>query len=379
MRVWVAPSAYAPHVGGVEEVAAKLAGHLADRGHQVVVVTNRHPASLADVEEIDGVEVRRLRFTAPGRHPYRVLRHLRSRPATAAGLRAVGPLPDVINVHCGSVQMPALARFARRNKIPLVLSTHGETAVDDAGIYQRSAWLRQEIRRASEQAAALTACSTWTASAAAAIAPRFREASVILNGIDAADWTMPPPGPEPVIAAWGRMVDQKGFDLLLKAFIRVRGHVPTAQLILGGDGPRRPVLEEAAVPGVCFLGRLSRGGVRDLLSIARVVAVPSRCEPFGIVALEALAAGRGLVYSPHGGLREAAGGCGRIANPEDSVAFADALLAELAEPTPATAAVEHARSLSWSRAVDEYEQVLIRAAVGRGRQSRGRAPEGSVS
>jgi glycogen synthase len=361
MRIWLAPSAYAPHRGGVEEVADKLAHHLVARGHEVMVVTNRHPHDLPQSEVIDGIDVRRIGFTAPGRHPVRATRHLLGRAEIQRTLGEIGAPPDVLNVHCASVQLPALAAFARRSGVPLVVSTHGETEVDAAGLYQRSGWMRRHLRRASAQAAALTACSAWTAVAAAAYAPAFADADIVHNGVDAADWELPPPSAAPVVAAWGRHVDQKGFDLLLSAFELLRTRRPDVRLRLGGDGPLRRDLQRIAGPGVEFTGSLTRAGVRELLRESRVVAVPSRVEPFGIVALEALAAGRGLVYSSHGGLAEAAGDCGRAADPYDADTFAAALLDELGNPTPYAVGRARAGQMSWQAAVARYEAILSRA------------------
>jgi glycosyltransferase involved in cell wall biosynthesis len=270
-----------------------------------------------------------------------------------------GPRPDLLHVQCPSSQLWYAAEFSRRNQIPLVITTQGETEMDAGRLYQRNPWMRRTLRHAASQAAALTACSGWTRNHAQRMAPAFQDASIILNGIDLRDWDMPAPGQAPVIAAWGRLVPQKGFDLLLSAFGEVRKRLPGAQLLLAGAGN----VEEAGLvlpqPGVTFLGPLDRQGVRDLIAQARVVAVPSRIEPFGIVALEALAAGRGLVYSNRGGLDEAAGGCGRAADPHDTKAFADALIDELNRPTPPAQAHARTADVTWGLISQQYRNVYV--------------------
>lgn len=358
VRIWLCPSAFAPHRGGVEELTLKLAQHLTRRGHDVVVVTNRVPADLPASSVVEGVEVRRVGHSLPTRRPASLVRHARAARSVQQELASL-PGPDLVHQICLSSQMGALRSYARRRSLPVVLTTQGETAMDAQGIYQRNPWLRAELRRSARSAAALTACSSWTRNHAATIAPDFAGASVVLNGVDVEDWRAGPLPEAPVFAAWGRHVREKGFDLLLEAFARLRLRLPEAQLLLGGDGPERPRLVGA--PGVQLLGPLDRAGVREMLGRARVVVVPSRVEPFGIVALEALAAGRGLVHSVHGGLAEAAGGCGRAADPRDADALASAMLAELREPTSSADGVQRATALSWDRITSEYEAVYAAA------------------
>jgi glycogen(starch) synthase len=354
MRLWLCPSAFAPHRGGVEELTLKLAQQLLVRDHDVLVVTNRHPADLPRSAQVEGVEVLRLPFSLPGRRPSGILRHVLAAPSLRSQLADL-PHPDLLHLICMSSQTGALHAFAQRRRLPFVLTTQGETAMDAHRIYEKSPWLRRDLRRAAADAKGLTACSEWARQHAAGVAKPFASSTVILNGVDPGDWVVPPPPTEPVFAAWGRHVPEKGFDLLITAFQHVRAEVPAAKLLLGGDGPERVRLDE--IEGVDFLGSLDREGVRRLLMRARVVVVPSRIEPFGIVALEALAAGRGLVYSSHGGLAEAAGGCGRVADPFDAMALASAMLAELSDPTPALVGQRRAEQLDWSKVAEAYAAV----------------------
>lgn len=359
----MAPSAFFPHRGGVEEATLKIAQHLVASGDDVTILTNRHPRELSGSDTVEGVRVRRIPFTSPGRHPRRVIQHVSRLRATQVAISAVGPRPDLVHIMCPSTQLPPLATWCTRNSVPMIITTHGETEMDAGRLYQRSAWMRRQLRAAAASAAALTSCSAWTADAAGRLVPLFRESTVIPNGVDLADWTdVSPPTTGPVVVAWGRHVPQKGFDLLLDAWPLVRENIPEARLLLGGDGPETPALRERAGAGVTLVGSLDRTGVRALLGSARVAVVPSRIEPFGIVALEALAAGRGLVYAAGTGLAEAAGECGRPAVVTDREALAGAILAELRDPTTLAEGRAHAARLSWASLSGKY-RTLYSAAL----------------
>lgn len=241
--------------------------------------------------------------------------------------------------------------------------------MDATRIYQRSGFLRRFLRNLAADADLLTAPSHWTARAAAEIAPSFESAQVIPNGIDPSDWVMTDPPDAPVIAAWGRHVAQKGFDVLVDAFRVVRRAIPNAVLRIGGAGECTDQLRRQAGLGVQFLGPLDRAGVAQMLQGSRIVAVPSRIEPFGVVALEAMASGRRLVYSSVGGLPEVAGDFGRPVTPGDADALATGLIEELTAPPVPVAARTRAASFNWRNVQamysTAYEEVLRNAAPSR--------------
>lgn len=114
----------------------------------------------------------------------------------------------------------------------------------------------------------------------------------------------------------GRLVTDKGVDLLLEAvaLLRARGLFPTLTIV--GGGPEEATLREQAVnlgigAQVRFAGTRTGYELAELLQRNRVLVVPSRwSEPFGIVALEGIACGCRVVASDQGGLPEAVGRCG---------------------------------------------------------------------
>jgi glycosyltransferase involved in cell wall biosynthesis len=134
-----------------------------------------------------------------------------------------------------------------------------------------------------------------------------------------------------VVMGLGRLIRIKGFDLAVRALPRVSGAIPTARLLLVGDGPERPALEAlAAALRVADRLRMT-GGTTDVashLAAADAVVMPSRNEGMGRVLVEAMALGRPVVATAVGGIPAviADAECGRLIAPDDPEALADALV-----------------------------------------------------
>jgi glycosyltransferase involved in cell wall biosynthesis len=114
---------------------------------------------------------------------------------------------------------------------------------------------------------------------------------------------------EPLVVFVGRLVTQKGPDLLLEAVPRILAQRGDAKFAICGDGYMRGDLERRAhelgvAHAVRFLGSVSGAPLVELFKSADCVCVPSRNEPFGIVVLEAWASGKPVVATTSGGPRE---------------------------------------------------------------------------
>jgi len=135
----------------------------------------------------------------------------------------------------------------------------------------------------------------------------------------------------------GRLVSDKGADVLLDALglLKTRGLTP--QLTIVGDGPEMSALRSQAL-NLKLDGQVEFAGVKReeelaaVLNAHRIMVVPSRWrEPFGIVALEGIACGCVVVGSEGGGLKDAIGPCGVTVPNGDAAALADAIAGLLAD------------------------------------------------
>jgi len=133
-----------------------------------------------------------------------------------------------------------------------------------------------------------------------------------------------------VVAGLGRLVPVKGFDLLVEALPRLAAEVPSARVLLVGDGPERAALE-ARARALGVAARLHVTGatpeVAAHLAAADVLAAPSRNEGMGRALVEAMALGLPVVATAVGGIPAVVedGGCGRLVPPGDADALAAAL------------------------------------------------------
>jgi len=151
--------------------------------------------------------------------------------------------------------------------------------------------------------------------------------------------------PEKYIFSTGRIEYTKGFDLLIRAFKYVKQEVPDITLILGGGSLKPTELElrirrelKELIEKLNLVGSVIQTGriPNELLPIyyanARVVALPSRYDLFGIVALEALACGTPVVVSKYAGVSVyITEDVGYVCDPENPKEFSSKLVDLLTE------------------------------------------------
>jgi glycosyltransferase involved in cell wall biosynthesis len=333
LKIILSTSSYLPVLGGLQEAVYQLAGEFKLQGHEVSVITNRYPRHLKRHEMIDGINVERMLFAGfylPSFNPYVVLKYI-------AGLligfgnffRLMFLLskrkPDVVNIHFLGSQASYAILASKLLKIRCVVSLHGD---DVEGLPYRSGIDRWLFKRVLQAADSVTACSQYLLNEAKKIVPEIGlKSTAIWNGINPEEYNNIQPyiHPRPYILAAGRFVYKKGFDLLLRAYRLLLDRAEKVDLILAGDGFEKDnLLKLAEELGlyivikesgdkikpdtksnmVLFWGRAVRNEMKSLMKGCRLFVIPSRKEPFGIVALEAFAAGKKVVAGKTGGLTE---------------------------------------------------------------------------
>ena len=166
---------------------------------------------------------------------------------------------------------------------------------------------------------------------------------------------------EPVILAVGRLVPEKDFATLLRAFTRVQ--TPGARLVILGKGPERESLE-ALARELGITERVSMPGYSQepwhAYQTAKVFALSSICEPFGNVIVEALAHGLPVVATNRAGPREILdnGRYGVLVRRKNPAALAKAIDDALADPGDPEAGHRRAMDFSFEVRVPEYVALI---------------------
>jgi D-inositol-3-phosphate glycosyltransferase len=336
-----------PDAGGQNVHVNELSRALADAGHDVTVLTRRDDPDLPDVVPLHpGVTVHHV-DAGPARPIPKdeLVPHL---PALAEGLGRCwrAEPPDVVHAHFWMSGLAAAAALNDRD-IPLVQTFHALGSVKRR--HQRGADTSPAGRIPAERALArrvdrvLATCDDELFELIRMGAPRHR-VSVVPCGVDALAFA--PDGPvaerseRPRLVSVGRLVRRKGVDEVVAALPRV----PHAELVVaGGAGDADPDLARlrrladrcGVADRVRFLGPVSRTRMPALLRSADAVVCAPWYEPFGIVALEAMACGRAVVATAVGGMQDTVvhGVTGLHVPPRRPDALGSALRELVASPT----------------------------------------------
>jgi phosphatidylinositol alpha-mannosyltransferase len=277
--------------------------------------------------------------------------------------------PDVLHLHEPLVPGPALAALLA-GSVPTVGTFHA------SGRVPAYVWLRPAVRAVARRIGVRTAVSP----EARSLAERWLGGAchVLPNGVEVERFAKGDPWPVPetpggsgrAILFVGRHEPRKGLEVLLKAFSALD---TDAVLWVAGEGPETAALAASAPSNVEWLGRISDQELAQRLRTAAVFCAPSlHGESFGVVLLEAMAAGTPVVASDIAGYRDVARNDREavLVPGGDPAALTDALRRVLDDPLLAARLVEAgtARSAGFSmerlaaRYVDLYETLLARTA-----------------
>ena len=320
MRVLMLTWDFPPReTGGTAAHVDGLSHALADAGHDVVVLTIAERRTDLVGQRDGRVRVLRAEIGLPHvpAERYLALTASANHALVQLDLDADSPLagwrPDVVHGHDWKVGWAA-DTLARHHGVPFVLTMHGTERVRHGGnlpmgeptdVNSIEWWLAFRADR-------LVASTRFMVDQLVTGFELSPEQVVrIPNGIDPELWHGHdrPTEREPLIVSWGRVQYEKGFQVLARAMSTLRTRVPDVSCVIAGRGTYLPELQtQIDVEGVSDLvalpGFVSDEALRELVHRAGCVVIPSLYEPFGVVALEALAAGAPLIVARTGGLAE---------------------------------------------------------------------------
>jgi len=304
-------------VGGIARHVEDLTKALAKLGHEVSVVSLEFPGA-PSYEELDGVKI----YRAPSDvgHPHFLTWALLFNNSIEKRLADIDEDFDVLHVHDWLTAPSGISakHFLRR---PLVATLHSTEygrstlqSIDSFTIDSWEWWTTYEANKVIVTTYSMRheVCGhfhapwekVWIIPNAVDVS-KFR-ASVDRNAVRARYNVGPN---EKLVLYVGRLVPQKGVEFLIQAVPRIGGRFHDAKFVIVGEGWLRGHLESLANSmgqrwRINFTGFIPDSELIALLRSADVLVIPSVYEPFGIVALEGMAAGVPVVASQVGGLAE---------------------------------------------------------------------------
>lgn len=307
-------------IGGIASHVFDLSRALTRQGIETHVVTCGFPGA-KEYENVDGVNIHRFEAYAAGDSflgwALRMQKNLERKSCDL--INSIEGI-DVIHAHdwLSGVAGVGLKHLYRK---PLIMTMHSTEYGRRVGlhndlqrcIHEIEGWLCYEAWRVITCSYYMRDHVSWCFNV-----PR-EKVCVVPNGVDVTKFNFSfnywevrnrfALASERILLFVGRLVPEKGLDILIKALPTVLRNGIPAKIVVVGEGPQREEYQRLASDyglssRVFFAGHLDDWTLRALYHVADVAVFPSRFEPFGIVALEAMAARCPVVVSATGGLNE---------------------------------------------------------------------------
>ncbi|WP_265101633.1 glycosyltransferase family 4 protein [Fimbriimonas ginsengisoli] len=376
-------------VGGISPHVYDLSQELQRKGIEVHVVTKATPNAPDEETEPSGVQVHRVHLAEKPNDFLHEIQLLNQ--ATDARVRQLledwrpGGQPTIFHAH-DWLSLDAARELKYEYKLPMVATVHATESGRHGGIFndtqryihEQEYWLTYEAWR-------IIVCSEFMKSETCRLfdSPADK-VDVIYNGVNIDrfefEWSekdraahraklaLPT---EKIVMYVGRFVREKGIQVLLNAANVVLAQEPDTKFLIVGGGNRErfeSFLDWAGLrEKVLFTGFMANRSLHQLYRVADVAVFPSLYEPFGIVALEGMAAGAAVVTSDAGGLKEVVlhdktGTLTYVGNPES---LAWGILHVLRDPERANRLAENAKKrlrtdFEWPRIADQTIEVYNR-------------------
>ncbi|PLT29199.1 glycosyltransferase family 4 protein [Peribacillus deserti] len=315
MLTWEFP----PHViGGLSRHVFGLAKAMSDMGHHIHVLTVQQE-NTSEYEVLDDISVHRVTPLTSGDSSFLDWTACLN-VAMADKIREICLEEAIDLIHAHDWLVAAAASTAvRHENTGLAVTIHSTEYGRNNGIYNE---LQKKIHRQEEQLIAaadkVIVCSEYMKDELKTVFQCEDEDLVMLpNGITEeevlsladTDFSRYIADRDfPIIYSWGRVVREKGFQTLIKAVALLKNKQNKVHLIISGKGPYLPFLknlarEKGVQDYVTFTGFIPDEERNAILRKSIAAVFPSDYEPFGIVALEAMAAAKPVIAAKTGGLK----------------------------------------------------------------------------
>lgn len=373
-----------PSYGGSGVVGAELGIELAKRGHEIHFISYAPPMRLDD-----GQCRERIHFHAVDMLSYPLFEYPPYTDALASKLFevAMSQKLDLVHVHY-AIPHSVSAYLAREmlkptRYLPVVTTLHGT----DITLVGRDSSFLPITRFGIEQSDAVTAISNYLRDATHETFCTDCNIQVIYNFIDADYYCRAPneavrqelaPQGEPIILHISTFRPIKRIGDCIRVLARMK-ELETgperqfrARLVMCGDGPERAEAEALAeklrvADQVSFVGKQPQSRIREYLSVADLLLLPSQSESFGLTALEAMASEVPVIATRVGGIPEVVedGGCGFLFEVGDIDRMAEAALKVLKDDADRKRLGARGREIAISnfttdKIIPQYEQLYER-------------------
>lgn len=377
MRILMVTPYFYPRIGGLENYSFNVAGRLVRKGHHVKVLSNGPtPANYV----VDGIPTIRLRhhFT------------LSNTPITldlALHInRAVNEWkPDLINAHTPVVYSADVAAIiSKKHQVPFILTYHNDNFKNSRALNLMVQFYNHTLNMATLSLSnKIIVASPFVYHESPFIKHFRRKAVWIPPGVDTSTYyplNTPDTDKEnrltriKSVLFVGQLSSahaHKGIDILLSAFSKVLKEIPTAHLILAGEGDRISFYKSLSMnlgiaPNVTFAGSVSQNELVKLYQNTDTVVLPSTTiqEGFGMTLIEGNACGKPVIGSAIGGMKYVIrdGVDGFSVQPRDEDALANAIVKILSNEETAKAMGIHGRrkaeQYDWGIVADKTEAVF---------------------
>ncbi|MFY9555854.1 MAG: N-acetyl-alpha-D-glucosaminyl L-malate synthase BshA [Blastocatellia bacterium] len=378
-----------PSYGGSGVVGAELGIELAKRGHSIHFVSNAPPMRLDG-----GLARERIHFHAVDMLSYPLFEYPPYTDALASKLFQVAAAEklDILHVHY-AIPHSVSAYLAREmlkpaRYLPVVTTLHGT----DITLVGSDPSFLPITRFGIEQSDAVTAISNYLREATHKTFCPDCEIQVIYNFIDAGYYRREPsetarrglaPHGQKIIVHVSTFRPIKRITDCIQVISRMKqresgsGSRFDVKLVMCGDGPERAGAEDLAMQlGVAdfidFVGKQPQSQIREYLSVADLLLLPSKSESFGLTALEAMACEVPVIATRVGGIPEVVeeGGCGYLFEVGDVDGMAEAALRIIRDDGAREQLGRRGREIAVSqfateKIIPQYEDLYQRVVDGR--------------